>query len=72
MGCLETVMNEKDVVFESIQNISAVSEEVSAATQEVSATLEEQSEVINLLTREVESLKADVVVLNNSMDSFKV
>lgn len=72
MKHLETIMNEKDVVHESIQNISAVSEEVSAATQEVSATLEEQVEIINKLTREMENLREDVGVLNESMNKFEV
>lgn len=72
MGHLETIVNEKNVVHESLQNISAVSEEVSAATQEVSATLEEQTMIVNKLTKEMETLKADVGVLNQSMDKFKV
>lgn len=72
MTHLEVIMNEKNVVHESLQNISAVSEEVSAATQEVSATLEEQTVIINRLTQEMETLKADVGILNQSMDRFKV
>lgn len=72
MERLDAVTGEKDMVQESIQNISAVSEEVSAATEEVSATVEEQTTVMNRLAEEVEALKADVNTLNASIDKFKI
>ena len=72
MERLEAVTGEKDMVQESIQNISAVSQEVSASTEEVSATVEEQTTVMNHLAEEVEALKKDVNTLNASIEKFKI
>ena len=72
MERLDAVTGEKDMVQESIQNISAVSQEVSASTEEVSATVEEQTSVMNHLAEEVEALKADVNTLNASFEKFKI
>lgn len=69
---LEKVMQEKDMVQGSIQNISAVSEEVAASTQEVTRTLGDQVDVIQNLRDEVENLKEDVQQLNASIEKFKV
>lgn len=72
MERLDAVTGEKDMVQESIQNISAVSEEVSAATEEVSATVAEQTSVMNRLAEEVEALKEDVNTLNASIEKFRI
>jgi len=72
MERLEAVTGEKDMVQESIQNISAVSEEVSASTEEVSATVAEQTSVMNHLAQEVEALKVDVTTLNDSIEKFRI
>ncbi len=72
MERLDAVTGEKNMVQESIQNISAVSQEVSASTEEVSATVEEQTAVMNHLAEEVEALKADVNTLNASIEKFKI
>ena len=72
MERLDAVTGEKDMVQESIQNISAVSQEVSASTEEVSATVEEQTSVMNHLAEEVEALKADVNTLNASIEKFRI
>lgn len=69
---LKTIMEEKEMVQGSIQNISAVSEEVAASTQEVTATLGEQVSVIQGLKDEVEKLKEDAQQLNESIEKFKV
>lgn len=69
---LKTIMEEKEMVQGSIQNISAVSEEVAASTQEVTATLGEQVSVIQSLKDEVEKLKEDAQQLNESIEKFKV
>lgn len=69
---LKTIMEEKEMVQSSIQNISAVSEEVAASTEEVTATLGEQVSVIQSLKDEVEKLKEDAQQLNESIEKFKV
>lgn len=69
---LKIIMEEKELVQSSIQNISAVSEEVAASTEEVTATLGEQVSVIQSLKDEVEKLKEDAQQLNESIEKFKV
>ena len=69
---LEKTMEEKEAVQNSIQNISAVSEEVAASTQEVTATLGEQAHVVQNLKEEVEKLEEDAKELNASIEKFKI
>ena len=69
---LTQTMEEKDMVQNSIQNISAVSQQVAASTQEVTATLGEQVSVIQRLNEEVEALRKDAANLDSSIDRFKV
>lgn len=69
---LEKIVEEKEMVQGSIQNISAVSEEVAASTQEVTATISEQVTVIQNLKHEVGKLKEDVQQLNASIERFKM
>ena len=69
---LEKTVEEKEAVQNSIQNISAVSEEVAASTQEVTATLGEQAHVVQNLKEEVEKLEEDAKKLNASIDRFKI
>ena len=69
---LEKTMEEKEAVQNSIQNISAVSEEVAASTQEVTATLGEQAHVVQNLKEEVEKLEEDAKKLNASIEKFKI
>lgn len=69
---LEESMKEKDNVENSLQNISAVSEEVAASTQEVTATLNEQVSVIQNLKDEVEELRAGALTLSKSIEKFKI
>lgn len=69
---LEKTVEEKEAVQNSIQNISAVSEEVAASTQEVTATLGEQAHVVQNLKEEVEKLEEDAQRLNASIEKFKI
>ena len=69
---LEKTVEEKEAVQNSIQNISAVSEEVAASTQEVTATLGEQAHVVQNLKEEVEKLEEDAQKLNASIERFKI
>lgn len=70
--CLAQSIKEKDVIQDSFQNISAVSEEVAASAEEVTATLSEQVAVVKKLNEEVEKLHQDVAELDKSIDKFKV
>ena len=69
---LSRTAEEKDMVQNAMQNISAVSEQVAASTQEVTATLGEQVSVIQKLNEEVEELRQDAQNLDKSIERFKV
>ena len=70
--CLGKTVEEKEAVQNSIQNISAVSEQVAASTQEVTATLGEQAHVVQNLKKEVEKLEEDAQKLSASIELFKI
>ena len=58
--------------LDSIQNISAVSEESAAASEEVSATAISQSEEIEQLAGAAEGLTSDAQVLQEAIGKFKI
>lgn len=72
VDCLAQSIKEKDVIQDSFQNISAVSEEVAASAEEVTTTLTEQVSVVKKLNEEVDKLRQDVAELDKSIDKFKV
>lgn len=69
---MDTIDTEKSQVQDSIQNISAVSEEAAASTEEVTATLSEQVTVIAQLTDDVEQLHREVMALGDQVNKFIV
>lgn len=72
VDCLAQSIKEKDVIQDSFQNISAVSEEVAASAEEVTTTLTEQVSVVKKLNEDVDKLRLDVAELDKSIDKFKV
>jgi methyl-accepting chemotaxis protein len=58
--------------LDSIQNISAVSEESAAASEEVTATAISQSEEIEQLADAAEGLTSDAKVLQQAIGKFKI
>ena len=62
----------KNDTLDSIQNISAVSEESAAASEEVSATAISQSEEIEQLAGAAEGLTSDAKVLQEAIGKFKI
>ena len=62
----------KNDTLDSIQNISAVSEESAAASEEVSATAISQSEEIEQLAGAAEGLTSDAKVLQQAIGKFKI
>lgn len=69
---LKELNTEKSEIQDSIQNISAVSEQVAASAQEVSATLDEQADLIDKLAKQAEELNQGVNRLDRSMGRFKM
>lgn len=69
---LEESVKEKEMVENSLQNISSVSQQVAASTEEVTATLGEQVSVIQNLKEQVEELRADAEKLDKSIERFKI
>lgn len=72
MGRLGQITEEKVQVQDSIQNISAVSEQVAASAQEVTATLGEQTDVIGQLAARAEELSLEAEELERSIARFKL
>lgn len=69
---MKEVNGEKDMVQESIQNISVVSEQAAAATVEVTSSLDEQVKIVSDLTEDVELLKKEADALDRSISKFIV
>lgn len=69
---MQTINAEKEVVQDSIRNISVVSEESAVATEEVTATLDEQVKIVADLARDVERLKHEADALDQSIGKFIV
>lgn len=84
--CVETLVNglkdiadsmrkmngEKDVVQESIRNISVISEQSAVATEEVTAALDEQVKTVSDLANDVELLREEADALDKSISRFIV
>ncbi|WP_310603504.1 methyl-accepting chemotaxis protein [Anaerosporobacter sp.] len=62
----------KNDTLDSIQNISAVSEEAAAASEEVSATVINQSEEMEQLASAAEELSTGARVLQQAIGKFKI
>lgn len=61
----------KNDTLDSIQNISAVSEEAAAASEEVSATVINQSEEMQQLANAANDLTNDAMILHDAISKFK-
>ena len=70
---LSSQMNErKNLIYDSIQNISATAQETSAGTQEVSASANEQITSIGAVSREAENLNKIAKSLESEMKKFNI
>lgn len=69
---MQEINQEKELVQDSIRNISVVSEQAAVATEEVTATLDDQVRIISDLTRNVDLLKKEADALDESMSKFVV
>ena len=69
VASMESARND---TLDSIQNISAVSEESAAASEEVTATAISQSEEIEQLADAAEGLTSDAKVLQQAIGKFKI
>ncbi|WP_167958086.1 methyl-accepting chemotaxis protein [Anaerosporobacter faecicola] len=70
--CVTGMESAKNDTLDSIQNISAVSEESAAASEEVSATSISQSGEMEQLASAAEGLTRDAKVLQESIGKFKI
>ncbi|SHH14925.1 methyl-accepting chemotaxis protein [Tepidibacter thalassicus] len=66
------IIKDKDLIVESIENISAVSEETAAASQEVSASTQQQAMAVEEVAKSAEKLNELSLKLNNQIDKFRV
>ncbi len=67
---LAELSREKTAVQDSIQNISAISQEAAASTEEVTATMSEQAGIISELAVRVVELSDEAGELNRSIAQF--
>lgn len=69
---MQEINGEKELVQDSIRNISVVSEQAAVATEEVTSTLDDQVRIISNLAKNVELLKREADALDESMSRFVV
>lgn len=72
VGNIEKVDKDKAEVQNSIQGISAISEESAASTKEVSASVEEQTSAMEDILQTIEDLKTLAGKLDQVVDKFKL
>lgn len=63
---------DKDIITQSIENISAVSEETAAASEEVTATMIQQSEAVDTVASSSQSLDRIARLLHEQILKFEV
>ncbi|MCT4509312.1 MAG: methyl-accepting chemotaxis protein [Tepidibacter sp.] len=66
------ILKDKDLIVESIGNISAVSEETAAGSQEVTASVQQQAMAVEEVAKSAEKLNEFSLKLNNQIDKFKI
>lgn len=69
---IEALNKDKELIVQSITNISAVSEETAAASEEVSASMDQQSLAVEEVAKSAERLNEISVELNAAARRFKV
>jgi methyl-accepting chemotaxis protein len=72
MGRIAQIEEEKNLSLESIQNISAVSEETAAASEEISASTQEQLSSIEELAANAYELGEAAQKLSKEINKFKI
>ncbi len=69
---MKQINTDKDDLQVSVQNISMAAETAAASIQEITATLDEQIGVIARLAENMEQMKTETSVLEDSMNQFKI
>ncbi len=63
---------DKDVIQTSVMNISVEAETAAASTQQVTSSLDEQAGVMSMLAENMEYLRKETAVLDESINRFKL
>ena len=71
-GSAKEMTDNKNIVVELTQNLSAISEENAAGTQEASASMEEQAATVEEIARSAEGLAVIAQELQHQINRFKV
>ncbi|MBQ7777246.1 MAG: hypothetical protein IJ379_15110, partial [Lachnospiraceae bacterium] len=69
---MEQIMNEKEDVGDSLQNIAAISQQAAASVEEINATLSEEMQTLVHLSEDANNLKEQMEIMNSSMEKFQV
>ncbi|MGH4121940.1 MAG: methyl-accepting chemotaxis protein [Clostridium sp.] len=73
LGCnINNVDKNKDMVLQSIEGMSAISEQTAASTEEISASMEEQTSAMEEISNTAENLEKIVVKLDEIVQRFKL
>ncbi|SHK39771.1 methyl-accepting chemotaxis protein [Tepidibacter formicigenes] len=66
------LIKDKDLIVDSIQNISAVSEETATGAEEVTASVQQQAMAVEEVARSAQKLNELSLKLNEQVDKFKI
>jgi methyl-accepting chemotaxis protein len=69
---VKTINNQKQIVVEMMEELSAVSEQTTASTQQIAAVMNEQSSATSKVAEHAKHLKEEVNALNDAVDVFKL
>ncbi len=69
---VDQLNHDKNNIVESIESISAVSEETAAASQQMNATMDQQAFAIEEVAKSAEKLNELATVLNQEISKFKI
>ncbi|MED4061065.1 methyl-accepting chemotaxis protein [Priestia megaterium] len=69
---INSINQQKEIVIQMIQEISAVSQQTTASSQEIASIAEEQSASSNELTRHTDHLSKLIIELDTAVEKFQI
>lgn len=72
LNAIDRMNEQKETVVESIENISAVTQQLAASAEEVSATTNEQVKAFSMVAEKAESLSEESNRLKGLVERFKL
>ncbi len=69
---IHDIVEDKNLIVQSIENISAVSQETAAATEEATASVQQQAMAVEEVAKSAEKLNEISILLNQQINQFKI